>query len=565
MSQGVAIFRRLTPAPPRTISSHAMRAVTRVALLTLCAVPAPAPLAGQGRWIPPQPPCDLPAGHFKVNGGMLYLKTAAEKPSQKDQQLGQARKVLTEAIVQDHQDKNPAAWYYLGRYYFETGDAAGADTALGRALALAPKCADDIEGYRRELWAKTVNAGLAAWQEGKEDSARVLFHLGARLEPANPKAFAALAGLYASKENDDSALAYYRRTAAVAGSDTAFARDKKDALANAWRLLVRRVQGHPAAQEVPVLAARLDSIARKLPGDSAVLAKLVAASQSRRARKTTLAPADQKLFARDSTVRAQAVERARAVRAATLQQLAADSTALATTFAPAIAALQEYLAAYPDAADAATWLATLYAQSSRPEAAAAVFDSLAAHARDLDPGELFTTGQRLVGQGFYRAGTRALAVGLERNPYRREALYLLGVGYYQLRDSAHLLPVAQRVLALDPLNRATLKLVAAGWDLRGRRDSTAAYLARADSTLAVEILVSVFVPDSSGASLSALATNRKSAPSKPFRLTFEFLDARGQVVTTVTQDLPALPPGENKEFDLKASGKGIAGWRYRAS
>jgi hypothetical protein len=538
-----------------------MRAVTRAALLTLLATP----LAGQGRWVAPQPPCDLPAGHFKVNGGLLYLKTAAEKPSQKDQQLAQAKKVLTEAIVQDHQDKNPAAWYYLGRYYFETGDAAGADTALAQARALAPKCAEDIEGYRRELWARTVNAGLAAWQEGKEDSARVLFYLGARLEPANPKAFAALAGLYASKDNDDSALAYYRKAAAAAGQDSAFAKDKKDALASAWRLLLQRVQGQPAAQEVPVLAARLDSITRALPADSAVLAKLVAASQSRKARKTSLAPADQKLFTRDSTARAQAVEQARAARGAVLQQLAADSAALATAFAPAIAALQQYVAAYPDAVDAATWLATLYAQSARQQAAAAVFDSLAAHARDPDPGDLFTTGQRLVGQGFYRAGTRALAVGLARNPYRREALYLLGVGYYQLRDSADLLPVAQRVLALDPMNRAALKLVAAGWDLRGRRDSTAAYLARADSSLAVEILVSVFVPDSAGASLTALATNLKSAPSKPFRLNVEFLDARGQVVTTVTQDVPPLPPGENKEFDLKAVGKGIAAWRYRAS
>src|SRR5437867_5074641 len=264
-----------------------MRAATPVALVALAAtfswaLLAPLPLVAQGRWVPPQPPCELQAGHFKVNGGVLYLKTAAEKPIQRDQQLPQAKKVLTEAIVQNQQDKNPAAWYYLGRYFFEVNDATGSDSAFARALALAPKCAADIGGYRRQLWAKTVNEGLAAWQEGKEDSAVTLFHLAARLDSANPKPFVALAGLYATKDKDDSALVYYRRTAAAAGTDTAFARDKRDALSNAWRLLVRRVQGHPAAQEVPRLRARVDSIAWALPTDSTVLAKLVTASQSRK-------------------------------------------------------------------------------------------------------------------------------------------------------------------------------------------------------------------------------------------------------------------------------------------
>src|SRR2546425_6129953 len=282
--------------PRRRHFYPAMRAVTRVALAALCSglSAAPASLWGQGQWVPPQPPCDLPAGHFKVTGGVLYLKNAAEKPNQRDQQLAQARKVLTEVIAQDHQEKNPAAWYYLGRYYFEVSDARGTDTAFARALALQPKCADDISGYRSQIWAKTVNGGIAAWQEGKEDSAVVLFHLAARLDPTNPKPFSALAGLYATKDNDDSALVYYRQAAAAAGSDTTFARDRKDALSNAWRLLVRRVQGHPAAQEIPQLRARRDSLSRAIPGDSTVLPKLGASSQSREARRTPLAPAGQR-------------------------------------------------------------------------------------------------------------------------------------------------------------------------------------------------------------------------------------------------------------------------------
>jgi hypothetical protein len=90
-------------------------------------------------------------------------------------------------------------------------------------------------------------------------------------------------------------------------------------------------------------------------------------------------------------------------------------------------------------------------------------------------------------------------------------------------------------------------------------------MARADSGLAVEIAVPSFVPDTAGASMAALATNLKAATSAPLRLTVEFLASSGQVVATATQDIPALAPRQAKEFALTVAGKGIAGWRYRAS
>jgi tetratricopeptide repeat protein len=542
-----------------------MRSVPSLVFAALASGLPAARLPAQDRWVTPQPPCAIGPGHFKVNGGVLHLKAAAEKASQRDQQLDQARDVLTEAILRNGQDKNPAAWYYLGRYYFEKQDGAGADSALGRAVTLAPQCQQDIDGYRQRLWANTLNAGLAAWQEGKEDSATALFHIAARLQPANPKALIALAGLYASKNTYDSALVYYRRTADAAGNDTAFARDKKEALGNAARILVSRAQEDPAARQYGRRRLSVDSIERGLTNDSTTLARIIASSQARKARGGRLSPADQQTFARDSNARALAVTQAKAARASLLQQMAADSSKLQAAFAPAIEGLRAYLTAYPNQVDAATWLATLYAQSGRAAEAGAVFDSVAARVPGFDPEELFAAGQRLMSQGLYRAGTRAMAVGLQRNPYHRDALHSLSIGYYQLRDSSNLLPVAQRLVALDPLSRASLKLVAAGWDLRGQRDSTLRYLARADTGLAVEIAVSSFVPDSGGAALSLRATNLKPAPSKPFRLTVEFLDPRGQVIGSESRDVPTISPLENSQIDVKVSGKGVAGWRYRAS
>jgi len=544
-----------------------MRAVARVAVLALATGLPGVPLAAQAGWGPPRPPCELIPANSKVEKGIQALRGAAEKPDQRDPQLAQAKKTLGEAIVQDNQGANPAAWYYLGRYYVAVGDVAGADTALARAATLAPKCAADIATYRDEMFTKLLNDGLTAWQDGKQDSALGLLHVAAHLEPHNPKAFATVAALYASGANDDSAFAYYRLAARTAGNDAAFAHDRQEALSNAWHLAVRKVQGHPAAQRAARVRASLDSIQRGVTSDSTVLARLVGSSQSRKAREATLAPADQKLFTRDSTARAEAVSRQRAALAAAVQQLAADSSALTAAFAPAIEALKDHLAAYPGEIDAATTLATLYAQSGHAAQAAAVFDSLAAHAKDLDPDALFGPGTRMVGQGLYRPAARALTLGLARNPYRRDALFSLAVAYYQLHDSTALLPTAQRLLALDPLNRASLKLVAAGWDFLRQRDSTKAYVARSDAGLAVEISVLSFLPDSAegGATLSAAATNLKAAPSNPLHLTFEFLDVAGQVIATLTQDIPAMPPRQSQAFDLKVTGRRVAGWRYRAS
>ena len=540
-----------------------MHTRTPVVLLAICF--GAAGLSAQAGWEPPRPPCEFEPGNSKIDKVIQALRGAVEKPEQRELQLAQAKKALGEAIAQDNQSTNPAVWYYLGRYYVIVDDVAGADTALTRAATLAPKCAEDIATYRGELLSKLLNDGLSAWQDGKQDSALGLLRVAARLDPRNPKAFATVAALYASRSNDDSALAYYRLAARTAGDDAAFANDRREALNNAWHLVVRRVQGHPAAQRAARVRASLDSIQRGTTNDSTVLARLVASSQSRKARDAKLAPADQKLFTRDSTARAGAVARQRAALAAAVQQLAADSSALTAAFAPAIDALKECLAAYPGELDAATTLATLYGQSGHAAQAAAVFDSLVAHSKDLDPDALFGPGTRMVGQGLYRPGVRALTLGLAKNPYRRDALFSLAVAYYQLHDSTALLPTAQRLLALDPLNRASLKLMAAGWDFRRQRDSTKAYVARADADLAVEITVLNFLPDSEGAALSAAATNLKPAPSNPLHVTFEFLDPAGQVIATQTHDVPAMSPRQSQAFDLKVSGRRVAGWRYRAS
>src|SRR5438445_8663932 len=94
------------------------------AVTAVCSLLA-ASLVAQRQWVPPQPPCDISPGFFRLNSVPVNFRIAAQQPNQRDHLLAQALDVLTRSIRDDHQDKNPAAWYYLARYYVETGNAVG--------------------------------------------------------------------------------------------------------------------------------------------------------------------------------------------------------------------------------------------------------------------------------------------------------------------------------------------------------------------------------------------------------------------------------------------------------
>jgi len=533
---------------------------SRSVVLLLAALSGALPLAGQ-TWIPPQPPCDIKAGHFRVNSAVVNLKTAAEKPNTKDRMLRQTLDVLTRAITGDAQDKNPAAWYYLGRYYVEMGDAGGADSAFDRAEALAPQCRQDVAGYRQALWRDVVAAGLRNWQENRLDSAKALLRQAGALRPDQPRPFFSLGQLYAAQnqiDQLDSAAFYLTKAAELAGSDTAFAESKKDALGSVARLSLRRVQSDPAAQRWRRTRFSRDSIQRLLAVDSTVLARVEASAASRRARGARLAPADQQAFARDSVTRAQGVAERRAALAARATQVATDSAAAQPAFDPAIRAFRGYLAAYPDATDAVSALASLYYQSGRTREAEAAFDAIS-------PDALMEAGQAVLRANLFVAGTKLLTRALERRAYDRDGLLDLASGYLALRDSARLLPTAQRLAAVDPLNRATLRMLSAGWDLRARRDSAQKYKDLADGGLKVEVGVTTFLPDSNGFTLSGVVSNGGGTPSAAQRLTFEFLDAQGAVRGTQTVEIPPLPPQGTQPLEVHAPGGDLVAWRYRPS
>jgi predicted Zn-dependent protease len=246
------------------------------------------------------------------------------------------------------------------------------------------------------------------------------------------------------------------------------------------------------------------------------------------------------------------------------QQASADSAAAQPALEPAIAAYQSLVGAYPANAEATSTLSAVYAQAGRMAEAASAFDGLFAHPAALSATGWYDLGLRLVQGKLVGPGTKAYTLALQQNPYHRNALAELANVDLGARDSAGALAMAQRLVALDPLNKAGLRLLGQAWDLRGRRDSAQKYGTLGD-TLSVVLTVASMVVDSTAATVAGVVSNTGGASSKPLRITFEFLDAQGAVQGAQTVEIPALQPGGNQEFAARSSGSGIIGWRYRPS
>lgn len=166
--------------------------------------------------------CKIKPNHFKVASGASYLKSAIETdiPENKARILGQGEKVILEAMQQNGQEKNPAAWYYLGRIYLQRGNLYPADSALTKAEQLAPDCANDIAGYRRSAWVGLVKAGTKFEEDKNADSALAMYKQAGAIYRGSPIAFYQTAAILNDKGQPDSAEYYFGQAAAVVSTDT---------------------------------------------------------------------------------------------------------------------------------------------------------------------------------------------------------------------------------------------------------------------------------------------------------------------------------------------------------
>ena len=489
---------------------------------------APALAVGQatGIWIPPK--CDIKPGHFLVNSAVLYLINAAKTPyaEMRERDLRDANRSLTQALTSGGQDKNPAAWYYLGRYYVTRNDAAGADSAFRKAETLMPACKEDILFYRRNaLWVPVFNAGVAALTAQNHDSAIAAFRQANLIYDAEPQGFAMLATVFFNTSRPDSAAKYFRQ-AIQAASDPRFANERKDAMFNLGNSFF-------AAQQYDSAAAAFGEYLRVVPNDPQAMARL-----------------GDVLTAGGRTDSAMAVYR---------QIIAHADSAESQSLFNAGVSIYNAAPPFPDTAALGGGCRTerragRTVTATQGRAIRVACDSVTRKAvRDRDA----------AAAGNYQIAAQAFEAGLTRNPQSRDGLYNLANAFLALREADKMLPVAQRLILVDPMNRSSVRLVAQAWQLKNKGDSALHYVILADSLLPVDVAVSRFSPGDQSASIAGLITNYHTKPSAPFKLVFEFLNARGEPVATQSADIPAIDASGNHPFSLEAIGAGIEAWRYR--
>ncbi len=480
---------------------------------------------GQIPWLAPK--CDIKPRHRLVNSGVLFLKSASETrfDDQREKDLRDAEQRLTQALTSEGQDKNPAAWYYLARYYVARDDVAGADSAFRKAEALMPACHDDILFYRRNaLWVPAFNAGVTALNAQSYDSAIAAFRRAILVYDAEPQTYTILGTAYFNAGQPDSAARFFRLAvqSASAPKDSVA---KKDAIFNMGNAFYM-------AHQYDSAAAAYAEYLRGAPNDAQALTRL------------------------------------------------GDVLAAAGHLDSAMSVYREIIA-HPDLVDPVSLINTgvsVYNAAPPWPDTAATSTSCRTERRG---GRTLTAVQRrkitvdcdsVAGQAMkernaaaqtnYQLGAQAFEAALQRAPQSRDGLYNLSNTYLALHDPDKMLAMAQRLVVLDPMNRSALRLVAQAWQIKGRTDSALHYVILADSLLPVEISVGSFSPGDSSATIRGLVTNYHEQPSTPHTVAFELLSSDGTVLATQTLEVPALEASGTHAFQLRATGTGIIAWRY---
>ncbi len=457
-----------------------MRTVRNLAVVMVTTMTVP--LAAQqqqtqARWA--EPKCDLKPNNPLVNQGVGYLKSATTGrfEEQKKKDLNDAQRVLTQSLTTGGQDKNPAAWYYLARYYIMSNDAQGIDSAFRHAQALKPECEGDMDIWRRYVWVPTFNAGIAAWQANNLDSAIASFRRASALLPGEPTSLKYIATLFYNTGKQDSAVFYFRRAADVAAAEPKFAPDRRDALFN---------------------LGRIQQSMQKLP--------------------------------------------------------------------EAMATYREYLGLYPNDPEIMAALGGVYMQTSNKDSAFAIYRQIVSRG-DSARCDSVTSGMAKAyfnnSREAFSLAAAALDASLRIDPYYRETLIFRANTALGMRDSITALTMSRRLLAVDPMNKVGIKIMAYAQQQNGKVDSAIYYYRMSDSTLVGDVAISQFDSTDTGRDVKGLVTNPRATANAPYKLIFEFVNLQGAVVATDTVQVAAIQPGQSQQFALKPAGPTIAAWRYR--
>ena len=274
---------------------------------------------------------------------------------------------------------------------------------------------------------------------------------------------------------------------------------------------------------------------------------------------------------------------------------------------------REFLKDDPTNTQAQAGLARALAATGDTAAAGKVFSQMVANAANFNETQLFTAG--VMASQVERVADAALFFehALRKNAFSRDALFNLAIMYAQMDSNMKVIPVAMRLVEVDPNNPDNWRFLARSYvDMqkttkdaalkKAWTDSAVKYLQKSASLPAV-VRFSTFSHDGSKHTLAGTIENpvpdtatlaamapQPAAPkptrcAKPpcpapkpaaaapgpvipaaeprtYTLKFEFLDNTGKVVASQEATVGPVQPGESKTFSVTVEQPGIVAYRY---
>lgn len=296
-------------------------------------------------------------------------------------------------------------------------------------------------------------------------------------------------------------------------------------------------------------------------------------------------------------------QQSRELRSAALQNLAiiaangvqgapaAEKPARAKQAADAIRA---FLAANPTSPDAPRMQATLAQMitlTGDKAALGAVYADQLANPAKYD--DLALTNAGVIASQANNAADAAklFEAALAKNPMQRDALNNLTASYYTLKQYQAMIPVAQRLIAVDPANPDNPLFLAFAYkglydaaktpaQKRAYSDSLVKYnrmsqampvkvtfteFTRGDTRAVLGMHVEALKPGA-GTTTRTGATRTAAAAAgapKTYAFTVEFLDKSGAVVDTQQVSVGPVAPGQSKATRVESAKGGVVAFRYK--
>ena len=240
-------------------------------------------------------------------------------------------------------------------------------------------------------------------------------------------------------------------------------------------------------------------------------------------------------------------------------------------YAEARQLLQGYLTEVPGDPNAQQALARIASASGDTTAVTAIYGDMMANPGRFTDIQLFEAASGLAMAKKYEDAAKLYEAGLQSNPYYRDALFNLATVYYERKDYKSMVPIANRLVQVDPSNPDNWRQLAAAYQglmrdtkdaklKKAHQDTLIRYLQKSDS-MPVKVSFSEFRHAGSKHTLAGMIENRGKKPGN-YTLKVEFVDKQGNVVATEQAVVGPVAPNQTVPFSVQTDRAGIVAFRY---